>query len=65
MKEFMVGMNLDEKELESLMMFVIRWFNYHNSMFRVEKLWNGVFTLYWNMTQEQYNELCIDYSKTL
>ena len=65
MKEFIVGENLSDKDLDELMIFIIRWFNFLNSMYRVVKKNNGKYTLYWNMTQAQYKRLCEDYQKII
>lgn len=65
MKRFMVGSNLREEDLVELMMFIVRWFNFLNSMYYVEQKPNGKYNLYWNMTQSQYKHLCEDYKKKL
>lgn len=65
MKRFMVGSNLREEDLVELMMFIVRWFNFLNSMYYVEQKSNGKYNLYWNMTQSQYKHLCEDYKKKL
>lgn len=61
----MVGSNLREEDLAGLMMFIVRWFNFLNSMYYVEKKPSGKYNLYWNMTQNQYKRLCADYKKYL
>lgn len=65
MKRFMVGSNLREEDLVELMMFIVRWFNFLNSMYYVEQKSNGKYNLYWNMTKSQYKHLCEDYKKKL
>ena len=65
-KEFKVGSHLRVHDLEDLMMFIIRFFNWNNSMYRVE--YNEPFDyydLYWKMTQRQYNTLCEERRKSL
>lgn len=62
MKTFEVGSHLNEKDLEKLIIYITKYFNYLNTMFRVEKR-GDYFTLYWNMTESQYGRLIRAYWK--
>ena len=65
-REWKIGSRLRKKELETLMMFTIRFFNWSNSMYRVDhNTAYDYYDLYWNMTQRQYTTLCEAYKEQI
>lgn len=57
MKRFLLGYNLELSDLEKIIIYVNRYFNFLNTMYQVEEQPNGRYSIYWNMTPRQYAEL--------
>lgn len=62
MKTFEIAGHINQDDLDRIILYVTRHFNYLNTMYRVEKR-GDYFYLYWNMTEQQYVKLVQAYWK--